>query len=128
MLTRTGQRRGFAYAIELRNFQEEFMRIRQQRVLILGLVIYTVFSAFARATGGMPAVVGKVVRSTNATVDGNQLLPNGTVLSGDAVTVGEDGLVLLSYSPTGRAVLAGSTSVRFSSAKGNVVAQLISGN
>ena len=103
------------------------MRIRQQRVLILGLVIYTVFSAFARATGGMPAVVGKVVRSTNATVDGNQLLPNGTVLSGDAVTVGEDGLVLLSYSPTGRAVLAGSTSVRFSSAKGNVVAQLISG-
>src|ERR1035441_3119958 len=99
VLTLTGKRRGVAYAIELRNFQEEIMRIRQQRVLIFGLVIYTVFSAFAHATGGMPAVVGKVVRSTNATVDGNRLLPNGTVLSGDAVTVGEDGLVLLSYSP-----------------------------
>ena len=103
------------------------MRIRYQRPLILGLVIYTVFFAFAGATAGTPAVVGKVVRSSNATVDGNRLLPNGTVLSGDAVTVGENGLVLLSYSPTGRAVLAGSTSVRFSSAKGNVVAQLISG-
>jgi hypothetical protein len=103
------------------------MRIRNRRLLIFGLVIHTVFSAFAHATGAMPAVVGKVVRSSNATVDGNRLLPNGTVLSGDAVTVGEDGLVLLSYSPTGRAVLAGSTSVRFSSAKGNVVAQLISG-
>jgi hypothetical protein len=103
------------------------MRIQHRRLLIFGLVIYTVFSAFAGATGGMPAVVGKVVRSSNATVGGNRLLPNGTILSGDAVTVGEDGLVLLSYSATGRAVLAGSTSVRFSSAKGNVVAQLISG-
>ena len=103
------------------------MRIRHQRLLIFGLVMFTGFSAFALAAGGMPAVVGKVVRSSNATVDGSTLLPNGTILSGDAVTVGQDGLVLLSYSPTGRAVLAGSTSVRFSSAKGNVVAQLISG-
>ena len=71
------------------------MRIRHQRLLMFGLVIYTVFSAFARATGGMPAVVGKVVRSSNATVDGSTLLPNGTILSGDAVTVGQDGLVLL---------------------------------
>src|ERR1017187_8071768 len=127
VLTLTGQRRGFAYGIEVRNFQEEIMRIRQQRLLIFGLVMFTGFSAFALAAGGMPAVVGKVVRSSNATVDGSTLLTHGTILFGDAVTVGQDGLVLLSYSPTGRAVLAGSTSVRFSSAKGNVVAQLISG-
>jgi hypothetical protein len=103
------------------------MPIRHRRLLVFGLVIYTVFSALSLATGAMPAVVGKVVRSSNATVDGNRLLPNGTVLSGDAVTVGEHGLVLLSYSPTGRAVLIGSTSVRFSSAKGDVEAELLSG-
>ncbi len=103
------------------------MRLQHRRLLVLGFVTCAVFSAFARATAAMPAVVGKVVRSSNATVDGNRLLPNGTILSGDAVTVGEGGLVLLSYSPTGRAVLAGSTSVRFRSTKGNVEAQLISG-
>ena len=95
MLTRIGKRRGSADAIELRNFQEEIMRIRHQRLLIFGLVMFTGFSAFALAAGGMPAVIGKVVRSSNATVDGNRLLPNGTILSGDAVTVGQDGLVLL---------------------------------
>jgi hypothetical protein len=103
------------------------MRIRHRRLLIFGFVMYTIFSAFTIARAAMPVVVGKVVRSSNATVDGNRLLPNGTILSGDAVTVGEDGLVLLNYSSTGRAVLTGSTSVRFSSAKGNVEAELISG-
>jgi len=95
--------------------------------MIFGLVMFTGFSAFALAMGGTPDVVGKVVRSSNATVDGSTLLSNGTILSGDAVNVGERGLVLLRYSPTGQAVLAGSTTVRFSSAKGNVVAQLLSG-
>ena len=103
------------------------MRIRHRRLMILGLVMFTGLSAFAPARGGTPDVVGKVVRSSNARVDGSTLLPNGTILSGDAVNVGKGGLVLLRYSPTGRAALAGSTTVRFSSAKGNVVAQLLSG-
>jgi ferric-dicitrate binding protein FerR (iron transport regulator) len=77
--------------------------------------------------GGTPDVVGKVVRSSNATVEGSTLLSNGTILSGDAVNVGEGGSVLLSYSPTGRAVLSPATHVRFSKAKGNIVAQLLSG-
>jgi ferric-dicitrate binding protein FerR (iron transport regulator) len=49
------------------------------------------------------------------------------IFSGDAINVGEGGSVLLSFSPTGRASLAGSTQVRFSGAEGNIVAQLLSG-
>jgi ferric-dicitrate binding protein FerR (iron transport regulator) len=68
-----------------------------------------------------------VVNSSNATVDGDKLLSNSTIFSGDAVDVGEGGAVLLSFSPTGRAILASATHVRFSGAKGNFVAQLLSG-
>jgi ferric-dicitrate binding protein FerR (iron transport regulator) len=77
--------------------------------------------------GRTPVVVGKVVSSSHATVEGSELLSNGTILSGDAVKVGEGGSVLLSFSPTGRATLAGATNVRFSSAKGNIEAQLLAG-
>ena len=103
------------------------MRIRNRRLLIFGLVMLAGLSALTLAVGGTPDVIGRVVRSSNATVDGGALLSNGTILSGNAVKVGDDGVVLLSYSPTGRAVLGASTSVRFSSAKGNVVAQLLAG-
>jgi hypothetical protein len=103
------------------------MRIRHQKLTMLGLVILMGISAFAPAVAGAPAVVGKVVRSSHATVDGGALLSNGTILSGEAVTVGEDGVVVLNYSPTGRAALTGSTSVRFTGARGNVEAQLLSG-
>jgi len=84
-------------------------------------------SAFAIAVGRTPIVVGKVVSSSHATVEGSELLSNGTILSGDAVNVGEGGSVLLSFSPTGRATLAAATNVRFSGAKGNIEAQLLSG-
>jgi hypothetical protein len=89
--------------------------------------MFTGLSTCALALAGTPDVVGEVVRSSNATVEGSTLLSNGTILSGDAVNVGEGGSVLLRYSPTGRAVLAASTQVRFSSAKGNIVAELLSG-
>ncbi len=103
------------------------MRIQHRRMMIFGLAMFTGLSVFALAMGGTPDVVGKVVRSANATVEGSTLLSNGTILSGEAVNVGEGGSVLLSYSPTGRAVLSPATQVRFSSAKGNIVAQLLSG-
>ena len=103
------------------------MRTRHRRLAFFGLVMFTGFSAFALAAGRTPDVVGKVVSSSNATVEGSALLSNGTILSGDAVMVGEGGSVLLSYSPTGRAVLAAATHVRFSGAKGNIEAQLLSG-
>ncbi len=103
------------------------MRIPHRRLMIFGLVLFTAFCAFALAMGRTPDVVGKVVRSSNATVQGSTLLSNGTILSGDAVKVGEGGSVLLSLSPGGRAVLAAETHVRFSSAHGDVVAQLLSG-
>jgi hypothetical protein len=89
--------------------------------------MFTGFSAHALAIDRTPDVVGKVVNSSNATVEGSRLLANGTILSGDAVRVGEGGSLLLRYSPTGRAVLSASTQVRFSSAKGNIVAQLLAG-
>jgi ferric-dicitrate binding protein FerR (iron transport regulator) len=85
------------------------------------------FSALVSAMGRTTDVVGKVVSSSNATVEGDKLLSNCTIFSGDAVDVGQGGSVLLSFSPTGRAVLASATHVRFSGAKGNVVAQLLSG-
>jgi len=103
------------------------MRIRHQRLVFLGLVMFTGFSTFTLAVGRMPDVVGKVVSSSNATVEGSVLLSNRTIFSGEAVDVGEGGAVLLSYSPTGRAVLAASTHVRFNGGKGNIVAQLLSG-
>ncbi len=103
------------------------MRKREIRLTQFALVMFMGLTAFALARGGTPNVVGKVVRSSNATVGGSTLLSNGTILSGDAVMVGEGGSVLLSYSPTGRAVLSPATHVRFSSDKGNVVAQLLSG-
>jgi ferric-dicitrate binding protein FerR (iron transport regulator) len=103
------------------------MRKGEEKLARFALAMFMGLSAFSLARGGTPDVVGKVVRSSNATVDGGTLLSNGTILSGDAVMVGEGGSVLLSYSPTGRAVLAPATHVRFSSAKGNIVAQLLSG-
>jgi ferric-dicitrate binding protein FerR (iron transport regulator) len=103
------------------------MRTRCRRLTLFGLVMLTGCSAFTLAMGRTPVVVGKVVSSSHATVEGSELLSNGTILSGDAVKVGEGGSVLLSFSPTGRATLAGATNVRFSSAKGNIEAQLLAG-
>lgn len=103
------------------------MRTPHRRLVFLGLVMFTAFSTFTLAAGRTPDVVGKVVHSSNATVEGSALLSNRTIFSGEAVEVGEGGSVLLSYSPTGRAVLAASTHVRFNGGKGNIVAQLVSG-
>jgi ferric-dicitrate binding protein FerR (iron transport regulator) len=103
------------------------MRTRHRRLKFFGLVMLTGFSAFAWAADRTPDVIGKVVSSSNATVEGSTLLSNGTILSGDAVSVGEGGAVLLNFSPGGRAVLASATQVRFSSAKGNIEAQLLGG-
>lgn len=103
------------------------MRIPHQRLIIFCLVLFTGFSAFGFAMDRTPEVVGKVVRSSNATVEGSALLSNGTILSGDAVKVGAGGSVLLSLSPSGRAVLAAQTHVLFRTAKGDIVAQLLSG-
>lgn len=103
------------------------MRIRNGGLMIWGLVIFTMFSTYAWALDRTPDVVGKVVNSSHATIEGDTLLSNGTILSGDAVSVGEGGSVLLSYSPTGRAALAALTQVRFSRAQGNIVAQLLAG-
>lgn len=107
--------------------KEEIMPTRHCRLAFFGLVIVMGLSAAALAFGRTPDVVGEVVNSSNATVEGNALLSNGTILSGDAVYVGEGGSVLLSFSPTGRAALAAATHVRFSSGKGNIAAQLLSG-
>jgi len=103
------------------------MRTRHRRLTFFGLVMLTGFYAFALLMGRTPDVLGKVVSSSNATVEGSALLSNGTILSGDAVEVGDGGSVLLSFSPTGRAALAAATHVRFSGGKGNVEAQLLSG-
>ena len=103
------------------------MRTRHRGLPFFGLVMFMGLAAFALATGRLPDVVGKVVNSSNATVKGSTLLSNGTILSGDAVNVGEGGSVLLSFSPTGRASLAASTQVRFSGAEGHIEAQLLSG-
>ena len=103
------------------------MRTRIKKLMFLGLVMFTGFSTLALAAGRTPDVVGEVVNSSNATIEGSVLLSNRTIFSGEAVDVGEGGSVLLSYSPTGRAVLAASTHVRFNGGKGNVVAQLLSG-
>ncbi len=103
------------------------MRTRIKKLMFLGLVMFTGFSTLALAAGRTPDVVGEVVNSSNATIEGSVLLSNRIIFSGEAVDVGEGGSVLLSYSPTGRAVLAASTHVRFNGGKGNVVAQLLSG-
>jgi len=103
------------------------MRTRHRKLTFFGLVMFTGFAGFALAMGRIPNVVGEVVNSSNATVEGGTLLSNCMIFSGDAINVGEGGSVLLSFSPTGRASLAGSTQVRFSGAEGNIVAQLLSG-
>jgi hypothetical protein len=110
-----------------RGSTEEIMRTRPLRLTFFGFVLFTAFSALALAMGRAPEIVGKVVTSSNASVAGSALLSNGTVLSGDAVSVGEGGSVLLNLSPTGRASLAGSTQVRFSGGEGSIVARLLSG-
>jgi len=103
------------------------MQILHRRLTFFGLVMFIGFSALVPAMGRTADVVGRVVNSSNATVDGGRLLSNCTIFSGDAVDVGEGGSVLLSFSSTGRAVLTAATHVRFSGAQGNVVAQLLSG-
>ena len=104
------------------------MKTRNRRRKLFGLFIITMVSAFTLALGRTPDVVGKIISSSHATVEGSALLPSGTILSGDAVDVGEGGSVLLSFSPTGRAVLAPATHVRFRSASGNIEAQLLGGS
>jgi hypothetical protein len=94
---------------------------------MFGLMIFTGFSAVALAMGRTPEVVGRAVSSSNATVEGTTLLSHGTILSGDTISVGEGGSVLLSFSPPALAALSAATNVRFSSAKGEIVTQLLSG-
>ena len=103
------------------------MRILQLRLTLFGLLMFMGFSALVPAVGRTADVVGRVVNSANATVEGSRLLSNCTIFSGDAIDVGEGGSVLLSFYSTGRAVLTASTRVRFTGAKGNVAAQLLSG-
>ena len=103
------------------------MRTRHRKLTFFGLVMFTGFAALALATGRALDVVGEVVNSSNATVEGGALLSNCAIFSGDAVHVGEGGSALLSFPRTGHASLAGSTQARFSGSEGNVVAQLLAG-
>jgi ferric-dicitrate binding protein FerR (iron transport regulator) len=103
------------------------MRIRHREVTLFGLVMFTVFAGLAHAADRLPQVVGEAVNSSNATVEGGALLPHCAIFSGDAVKVGEGGSVLLSFPRKGQASLAGSSQARFSSAEGNIVAQLLAG-
>jgi ferric-dicitrate binding protein FerR (iron transport regulator) len=104
------------------------MRIFNSKPALCGLVIFTGLSAFVPAVARPPAAVGRVINSFNATVEGDPLFPNSPIFSGDDVNVGPGGSVVLGFSPTGRAVLAPATQVRFSGSRGNWVAQLLSGS
>jgi ferric-dicitrate binding protein FerR (iron transport regulator) len=103
------------------------MRIRRQKLTFFVIVMFIGFVAGVPAMGRTADVVGKVVNSSNATLEGDRLLPNSTIFSGDAIDVAEGGSVLVSFSSTGRAVLTSATRVRFNGARGNLVAQLVSG-
>jgi len=103
------------------------MRKLDRKLAMLGLMLFSLFLGSALAGSRRPEVVGKVVNSSNATVEGVALLSNGTILSGDAIDVGAGGSVILSFSPSGRASIGGSTEIRFDRAAGDVVADLATG-
>jgi len=71
--------------------------------------------------------LGKVMLATGATVEGVALPNEGTILSGDLLSVGKGGRALVKLEPAARAALAEQTSVRFRSDKGGLVAALSTG-
>ncbi len=72
-------------------------------------------------------VVGKVLLSSGASVEGVALPNEGTILADDLLTTEKGGKALLEYSRTGRAALGEETSVRFRSSADPLVARLSSG-
>lgn len=103
------------------------MRTRRLRSAFFGLLISMGLSPLPLAMSRTPDVIGRVVSSSNATVEGSPLLANGAILSGDSIKVGEGGSVFLSFSASARAALGPGTSARFSGAKGKTEAQFLAG-
>jgi ferric-dicitrate binding protein FerR (iron transport regulator) len=72
--------------------------------------------------------LGQVVNASLSTMDGNALVPDEAVYSGDVISAGNGGAALVGFPQKGEATLAEATSVRFIGEGGSIVAEILSGN
>src|SRR6266568_7927927 len=89
-------------------------------VLMLGLLASV--TAFARS-----AVIGSVAGSVNATLDGQALLPNAVLFSGDSIQV-KDGVAVVAIGKSSRMVFGPDTTVSFIKTEKGVTVLLSQGS
>jgi len=98
---------------------------RSLRGMIVWMLLATVSSLPLAAAHQQ--VIGHVVSSPRASLDGIIVPGEGTLFSGDTVTTEKGGGALVQLSPAIRASLSEETSVRFKTTEGQVWAQISSG-
>ena len=94
------------------------------RAVLLLLTLGFLFSGFAYAGS---AVVGSVAGSVNATVGGQEVVPNGTIFSGDSLQV-RDGAAVIALGRGSRLVFGRESTASFSRETDSVTAVLGQGN
>jgi hypothetical protein len=97
----------------------------QKGLALLLVAAWPMNGIMAAAASGQ--ALGKVMLATGASVEGVALPTEGTILSGDLLSVGKGGRALVKFEPAARAALAEETSVRFRSDAGRLVAALLAG-
>ena len=98
---------------------------------IIGCALLTLLAACAcRGVTGKPQtppVIGQIVQSTGATVDGVAALASGTVLAGDTLSTPKGGGAMVRIPGNGQVELSENTTVGFGGAPGHVVAKIAQG-
>jgi hypothetical protein len=95
----------------------------KSKVVVWALVMGWLFGLPLRAADGRQ-VVGRIISSSGATLEGVPIPNENTILAGDLLRTPKGGAALVKVSPTTQTSIAGETSVRFGYAGGNPLAQL----
>lgn len=81
----------------------------------------------ARGKPQTPAVIGQIVRSSGATMDGVPALISGTVLAGDTLATPKGGSAMVRIPGGGQVDISENTTVGFNGSPGHVVAKIAQG-
>ena len=74
-----------------------------------------------------PALIGQIVQSSGATVDGGPALSSGTVLAGDTLATSKGGGAIIRIPGGGQVNISENTTVGFRGSPGHVVAKIAQG-
>jgi len=101
--------------------------VRSRIVLVCWTLFVGWLSAQSLAAAENQPVVGKVVRSSGASLNGAAVSDESTIVAGDLLSTQKGGVALVSFLSGTRTDLSEDTAVHFENAPGRIVAQILAG-